>query len=55
MLHQEKDKIITKICDFGLSKKYKKNNINTVNIGTPLYMAPEMLNQDDVNNDNYDK
>ena len=35
-----------KICDFGFSKKYEKNEIMTKNIGTPHWMAPELLAYD---------
>ncbi|OHT08687.1 TKL family protein kinase [Tritrichomonas foetus] len=31
------------ICDFGYSKTYEENCLNTVNIGTPHWMAPELM------------
>lgn len=35
---------IVKICDFGISKEMKKVYCQTY-IGTPLYMAPELINE----------
>jgi serine/threonine protein kinase len=32
-----------RICDFGFSRKAAKNDIMTLNIGTPHWMAPELL------------
>ncbi|CAD8047902.1 unnamed protein product [Paramecium primaurelia] len=32
-----------KICDLGLSKLQENQNLNTVNVGTPYYMAPELI------------
>ncbi|KAH0795363.1 TKL family protein kinase [Histomonas meleagridis] len=37
------DKGRAKICDFGSSKKFGKTEIMTVNVGTPYWMAPELL------------
>lgn len=33
-----------KICDFGFSKQTEENQVMTMNIGTPHWMAPELLN-----------
>ncbi|CAK88224.1 unnamed protein product (macronuclear) [Paramecium tetraurelia] len=35
------DQFLFKICDLGLSKI--QENLNTINIGTPYYMAPELI------------
>jgi hypothetical protein len=32
-----------RICDFGFSRKAAKNDVMTLNIGTPHWMAPELL------------
>jgi serine/threonine protein kinase len=34
------------LCDFGLSKFYQAGMANTMEIGTPLYMAPELFSDD---------
>jgi len=36
-----KDKI--KICDFGISKKMENNAVSFEHIGTPVYLAPEII------------
>ena len=33
-----------KICDFGVSKVIKKDQIIKEHIGTPAYLAPEIIN-----------
>lgn len=38
------DDLNPKICDFGDSKHLSLDTNNTQNIGTPLYMAPEVIN-----------
>ncbi|KAH0793071.1 TKL family protein kinase [Histomonas meleagridis] len=38
------DKKQVKICDFGFSRKIEKKAVMTKNIGTPHWMAPEILN-----------
>ena len=38
-----KDKM-TKIADFGFSKRVTANSKETINVGSPLYMSPEALN-----------
>ena len=44
-----------KLCDFGLSKVYE-NSLNTRKIGTRLYMAPEVKDEDnDESDDESDK
>jgi serine/threonine protein kinase len=32
-----------RLCDFGFSRKASKNDVMTLNIGTPHWMAPELL------------
>ena len=52
MLHRDikldntllKDKKV-KLADFGFGKQVKKSFISETFIGTPLYMAPEVLNK----------
>jgi len=44
-----------RLCDFGLSKKVSEKNRNTLEIGTPTYMPPELfvdptLDPDDLDN-----
>jgi len=43
ILYEQKESKIVKIIDFGLSKKLEGNSLNSL-IGTPLYMAPEVIN-----------
>lgn len=40
---------IIKICDFGVSRNFKTSNHKTV-IGTPYYIAPEVVNGEGYNN-----
>jgi serine/threonine protein kinase len=40
---------IIKICDFGVSKHFKTNEHNTF-VGTPYYIAPEVVNEEGYNN-----
>ena len=35
---------MTKIADFGFSKRVTANSKETINVGSPLYMSPEALN-----------
>lgn len=37
-----KDKVV-KIADFGFAKRVTSNTKETVNVGSPLYMSPEAL------------
>ena len=39
-----------KICDFGISKKMKKDEIIKEHIGTPAYLAPEIIKEEGYNN-----
>ena len=39
------DEINIKIIDFGASNFYKKNEILTLKVGSPYYIAPEVLNK----------
>ena len=32
-----------KICDFGISKRMFKNQVSFEHIGTPVYLAPEII------------
>ena len=41
ILLTDEDKV--KLADFGLSKTFHVNQMNTVMIGTPLFMAPELF------------
>lgn len=43
ILYEQTESKIVKIIDFGLSKKLEGNSLNSL-IGTPLYMAPEVIN-----------
>ncbi|CAD8133061.1 unnamed protein product [Paramecium octaurelia] len=52
LMHIQDDELLLKICDLGLSKISKGNGSHTVNIGTPYYMAPELIQNDE--NLNYD-
>ena len=36
-----------KLCDFGVSKNYKKNEKLKDQCGTPAYIAPEILNNEE--------
>ncbi|CAD8139725.1 unnamed protein product [Paramecium pentaurelia] len=55
ILTHKQDKLFLKICDLGLSKISKQGGGNhTVNIGTPYYMAPELIQNDDSDFKNYD-
>lgn len=38
-----------KICDFGLSKMKKDSDVMTKKIGTPIWMAPELIRGEDYN------
>ena len=40
-----KDEINIKLIDFGASNYYKKNEILTLKVGSPYYIAPEVLNK----------
>jgi len=40
---------IIKICDFGVSKHFKTTKYKTL-VGTPYYIAPEIINEDGYNN-----
>lgn len=42
---------IVKIADFGLSTYNTENNLKSTMCGTPLYMSPELLNNDKYNSD----
>ncbi|CAD8044701.1 unnamed protein product [Paramecium primaurelia] len=54
LTHKQQDKLFLKICDLGLSKISKQGGGNhTVNIGTPYYMAPELIQNGD-SNSSYD-
>lgn len=35
-----------RLCDTGLNKENKSDLRKTMNVGSPLFMAPEMLNTD---------
>eukprot|EP01084_Bolivina_argentea_P315718 547072_1 len=50
LLHQNG---IYKLADFGLAKDIDKSLAKTFAIGTPFYMAPEVLKKDDKNKSNY--
>jgi len=43
VLYDEHKQTLFKIADFGLSKV--ANNVSTTKIGTPYYMAPELICQ----------
>lgn len=43
------DDFLPKICDFGLSKVFDQKITNTTGIGTPFYMAPEIINDSNYN------
>lgn len=43
------DDFYPRVCDFGLSRCFSDELAMTKNIGTPLYMAPELLNDDEGN------
>ncbi|CAK75156.1 unnamed protein product (macronuclear) [Paramecium tetraurelia] len=52
LMHIQDNELFLKICDLGLSKISKGIDQHTVNIGTPYYMAPELIqNDDDLNYD----
>jgi serine/threonine protein kinase len=36
-----------KLCDFGICKKYHKNNMKHLRGGSPYWMAPEILNKEE--------
>ena len=36
-----------KLCDFGICKKYHKNNMKHLRGGSPYWMAPEVLNKEE--------
>lgn len=38
------DQVQVKLGDFGFAKRYKKTDLNLTQCGTPLNMAPEILN-----------
>lgn len=40
-----------RIADFGLSKVMKEDVMNTLQIGTPIFMAPELINGEQTNSD----
>ncbi|CAD8053319.1 unnamed protein product [Paramecium sonneborni] len=50
LIHIEKNQHLVKICDLGLSKISKKNVMHTINIGTPCYMAPELIQSNESKN-----
>ena len=39
------DEIYIKLCDFGFAKKYDPNRQETLSLGSPLYMAPELCKE----------
>jgi serine/threonine protein kinase len=43
-----KDTLQIKIIDFGLSTQFDKEDFKNRNCGTPGYMAPEILKNDDL-------
>lgn len=42
------ENLLIRICDFGFSRKYDKAKIMTKNVGTPNWMAPELLCSDNI-------
>ena len=44
-IKKNEDEINIKLIDFGASNYYKKNEILTLKIGSPYYIAPEVLNK----------
>ncbi len=44
ILDSSKNDAILKVIDFGTSRKFEKNKKMTKKLGTPYYIAPEVLN-----------
>ncbi|KAK8857877.1 hypothetical protein M9Y10_012973 [Tritrichomonas musculus] len=44
----------SKICDFGFARQSKKEDLMTKNVGTPHWMAPELLGGSDTYNEKVD-
>ena len=41
----EKDRFNIKVIDFGISDYFKPNEIKKLSIGSPYYVAPEVINE----------
>ena len=39
------DEIVVKLTDFGFAVKYDPNKKETLSLGSPLYMAPELCKE----------
>ena len=49
--YTDSDELINiKLIDFGFAKKYSTGNKDTLFVGTPLYMAPELCRQTSYDN-----
>ena len=40
------DEIYEKLTDFGFATKYDPNNKQTLSLGSPMYMAPELVKEE---------